>query len=344
MIDRTSIQNFHRSLQLDWRSATAARLNHYAMGTIDTLRIDDWLRQFERLGNHRHVGEHLLQLIDVLPFNSLGDALSTDADFYGADLVVGFNIDKWGKSWATVSTLIAKKCGDAQLLPINEAVEAGEHPRVLRLVEDGLFTGTEIRAILESLRGTRGEGQSQKVPRLADPALLARVVAHLQFGVVCDYGEAVLRQYATENGLPNIHVTVSSATRKFRVLLTAGTTDPHTPATSFREQLRTRVIPYAFQNDKGGRDPRALQRAQVFCQNIGEQLWRNYIERKAYTGIRWPDERIRICGLGMEGLGLTFAFPHSVPRATLPVFWASGPVVWEGETFEWQLLFPSANS
>src|SRR6266568_977059 len=61
-----------------------------ALGSVSEVEIDRWLGQFERLGNHRAVGEHLLQLIDILPLAELGDSLSVDSDFYGAELVVGF--------------------------------------------------------------------------------------------------------------------------------------------------------------------------------------------------------------------------------------------------------------
>ena len=160
----------------------------------------------------------LLQLIDVLPLADLGEALSADSDFYGAELVVGFSNDKWGKSWGTISTLIRKKCASASLFPIAEAFEKGGHPRVLRLVEDGLFSGTEMRAVFDSLRGTRPPGRSQKVPRLTDPNVLSRVSSQVQFGVVCDFGEAVLRRYMASNSLPNIQIAVSGAARKIRVL------------------------------------------------------------------------------------------------------------------------------
>ena len=91
--------------------------------------------------------------MDMLPLTDLGESLSVGSDFYGSELVIGFNNDTWGKSWGTISTLIRKKCAAASLLPITEAIEKGGHPNVLRLVEDGLFSGTEMRAILDSLRG-----------------------------------------------------------------------------------------------------------------------------------------------------------------------------------------------
>ena len=208
-------------LGLDWRGEVITRLGHYALGSIGEVEIDRWLAQFERLGNHRAVGEHLLQLIDVLPLTELGDSLSVGSDFYGAELVIGFNNDKWGKSWGTVSTLIRKRCASASLFPITEAIEKGGHPKVLRLVEDGLFSGTEMRAILDSLQGNRPPGRSQKVPKLPDPTLLYRVSTQIHFGVVCDFGEAMLRKYMATNALPNIQIAGSVGREKTSCLARA---------------------------------------------------------------------------------------------------------------------------
>jgi hypothetical protein len=333
-------------LGLDWRSEVTTRLGHYALGSIGEVEIDRWLAQFERLGNHRAVGEHLLQLIDILPLTELGDSLSVGSDFYGAELVVGFNNDKWGKSWGTVSTLIRKRCASASLFPITEAIEKGGHPKVLRLVEDGLFSGTEMRAILDSLQGKRPPGRSQKVPKLADPTLLSLVSIQVHFGVVCDFGEAMLRKYMATNALPNIQIAVSAAARKLRVL--HGSPPPDTVGLgdddeAFRARLRSRVVPFAFQDDKGWKDAASLARARTFCENVGAQLWQRYLEKKSFDLSAWPENRVKLCALGMEGLGLTFAFPHSVPKASLPLLWARGKVTVHGTSLEWIPLFPNAD-
>jgi hypothetical protein len=334
----TGLQRHLQQRKHDWRSEVEQRLNQYALGMVGPLEIDAWLGQFERLGNHRAVGEHLLQLLDILPLATLGDALSNGLEFYGGDLVVGFNNDKWGKSWATVSNLVQKKCSAARMLPIHEAVELGMHPRVLRLVEDGLFSGTEIRGIFDSLRGTRPDGRSQKVPKLNDPNVLAKISAQMHFGVVCDFGEFMFRHYVHQQSLPNIQIAVGVAARKIRVLTEPISLQDTTDTDVVRRQLRSRVSPHAFQADKGWRNH---ERAKVFCQTIGEQLWRNYLSKKTYS---WSEDRIKLCALGMEGLGLAFAFPHSVPKATLPVFWARGRVSLGGHTLDWLPLLPNADS
>ena len=204
-----------------------------------------------------------------------------------------------------------------------------------------------MRAIFDSLRGNRPPGRSQKVPSLADPTLLSQVATQVHFGVVCDFGEVILRRYMASNALPNIQITVSAAARKLRVLhglppadaVQLGDDDDD----AFRARLRSRVVPFAFQDDKGWKDIGSLLRARSFCENVGEQLWRSYIARKNFDLHAWPDERIKRCALGMEGLGLTFAFPHSVPKASLPLLWARGKVTAHSTSLDWVPLFPNAD-
>ena len=135
-----------------------------------------------------------------------------------------------------------------------EAFEKSSHPKILRLVEDGLFSGTEIRAVLDSLRGCRPTNRRQKVPQLPDISRLSKVPAEVHFGVVCDFGVEILRYYTASNSLPNIQVALSTAARKFRVLnktADAGSTDESENEYTFRNRLRSRVEPYAFQADQG---------------------------------------------------------------------------------------------
>ncbi len=352
LVEGHALRDQLRKLGLDWLSCVLGRLSRYGLDVVGEGEVSTWLAQFERLGNHREVGEHLLQLLDVMSLADLGDSLCADSELYGADLVLGFNNDTLGKSGATVSNVVRKKCASATLLPITEAIQAGDHPKVLRLVEDGLFSGTEIQAIFDSLRGTRPPGRTQKVPSLPDPNLLSRVPIRLHFGVVCDFGEAAFRQYTASHSLPNIQVVVSAAAKTIRVLCRTASPNPQNDpresslaaTRTFREQLWSRVVPYAFQDGKGWKSPDFRSRARTFCEEVGEQLWRRYIVKKKFDAAAWPEERIKRCALGMDGLGLAFAFPHSVPKASLPLFWAAGVVSLDGVSLDWAPLFPNADS
>ena len=62
---------------------------------------------------------------------------------------------------------------------------------------------------------------------------------------------------------------------------------------------------------------------KAFYTDVGRQLFVNYIEimkerRPDYKD--WPPEKLERCSLGMWGFGMAFAFAHSVPKASLPLF------------------------
>jgi len=153
-----------------------------------------------------------------------------------------------------------------------------------------------------------------------------------------------------EHSLPNIQVKISAAAKKICVLRAQhpvmASADLYDPASkeSRLQGLRSRVIPFAFQEDKGWKTESARNRAMRFCEEIGKQLWTNYLRGKKFDLDRWSDERIAQCSLGMEGLGLTFAFPHSVPKATLPLFWARGRVTFQECSIDWIPLLPHGDT
>ncbi|MNF76111.1 hypothetical protein D3C84_582130 [compost metagenome] len=93
-----------------------------------------------------------------------------------------------------------------------------------------------------------------------------------------------------------------------------------------------------------GYTPEQCDYVREFCSSIGRQLWVNYCirmgELKGWD--MWADQKLDNCALGMHGLGLTHAFGHSVPKASLPLLWGSGPVQWNGKTINWSPLFKNA--
>jgi hypothetical protein len=156
----------------------------------------------------------------------------------------------------------------------------------------------------------------------------------------------MLRRYLASNALPNIQIAISAAARRFRVLSALPTIDVAQleDDAEFRDWLRSKVVPFAFQDDKGWDDNESLRRAKAFCENVGVQLWSSYISKKNFDLTSWPENRLNLCALGMEGLGLTFAFPHSIPKASLPLLWARGNVTAYGNSLFWKPLFPNADS
>jgi hypothetical protein len=75
---------------------------------------------------------------------------------------------------------------------------------------------------------------------------------------------------------------------------------------------------------------------EKFCKEIGVQLFRLYLSAKGWP---WPEPKIEACSCGMYGLGLNLSFGHSIPKASLPLLWASGPVRYDRSTVDWVPLF-----
>lgn len=336
---------------LDWRTSVLSMTQRYALAKITEDHIESWLKQFEFLGNHLPVGEHLLQLVEILAPADLVGSLCKDYDFKKNNIIFGFNKDKYGKSWGTVTNLVQKSCSSSTMLPLNEAIEQCHDFKEVWLVEDGLFSGKESRSIFDSLRNVRPPNRSQKVPALTHVDKLSTTSVLLRFGAVCDFGMETLHRYLVKNRLLNIHIDSACAAKKFSVLTDPppykqnGELDPcNIDDATFLESLRQRVSPYAFQSDRGWKSAPLETKAREFCENVGQQLWSCYLKQKTFDMTSWPVERVARCSLGMEGVGLTFAFAHSVPKATLPLFWAKGTVTINGKSKMWQPLFPYADT
>jgi len=79
-----------------------------------------------------------------------------------------------------------------------------------------------------------------------------------------------------------------------------------------------------------------IERAIYFCGEIGHQLFRQYLVSKDWD---WPERRIRESSLGVRGISMALAFAHSVPKATLPLFWMEGSVRLGKKEIHWPPLF-----
>ncbi len=87
-----------------------------------------------------------------------------------------------------------------------------------------------------------------------------------------------------------------------------------------------------------------LSEAHDFCSQVGRQLFYNYTQqmKKRRADFRdWENTKLDKCALGMWGQGLTLAFGHSIPKASLPLLWGAGPVTYAGKHIDsWTPLFP----
>jgi hypothetical protein len=333
-----------KGLRLDWVARLADSLaNAWDHGNVDEGRIETWLNQFEVLGSHRWVGERLLRVMDFWPSARIRDALAFTNDTIQGDSYVCVNRRQPGKSADALANKIQKMLNEITSLHVSDLYDTlnGTGAGALLYFEDCLLTGTEITRLLSALLGTVPADRTPKVPPLSDRMLLRQRNIVLRFLVTTNLGREILTRFLEKEGLENIHV---GETGRDLVTLTPLGVDALRAGMLFDEENclsdpAGHIVPIAFQEKMIWRDTDRIERAVSFCREIGEQLFRQYLSSKGYV---WPERRIRESSLGVRSIALALVFAHSVPKATLPLFWMGGRVRLDAKEIDWQPLFPSA--
>ena len=324
--------------------AAASMLRTYAhtAPAIDVSAINAWLGQFRRLKVEKY-GMAILRQIRLMEQSVLGTLLAEAHIPDGAAICVNRDRTTSGKSEAVVSNLVLKRAAGGKVFDSpKDAVDAGSTK--VAIFEDGLWTATELIGVLQSMLGKRPG--SEKTPALTDLSRFNELDFTLVFGVATDYGLARLNLFLQENSISNIKA-IAGQTMSVTGGRDIGATFTATGATT--DGLRRHgppdglIQPAVF-------SATALTAAQeadmkTFCADVGRQLFVNYNQimkgrRADYKD--WPSDKLDRCSLGMWGFGLTFAFAHSVPKASLPLLWAEGKVTWGNATVSnWAPLFPN---
>ena len=205
---------------------------------------------------------------------------------------------------------------------------------------DGLWTGTEAVGVFESLLGHRED--REKTQALKDPAMLSAVTLTLVYGVATDYGASMVNRYLRDKNLTNVSIFAAETIPLTSPQLLASINDTAFDVTDLRRHgpAPHDITPHFFNHfDNSAEQALAID----FCKQVGQQLFDNYLAEQVAGGWSPWDEQKRLkCCFGMNGLGLTHAFGHSVPKATMPLLWCKGPVQWQGRTVEWIPLFDHA--
>ena len=336
---------------LDWLSHVEKRISKWRHGEVDRSRITQWLRQFDEAGSSRWIGEGLLKAMEFWTEDRLISSVAFTPEVLAEYGQVCMHRQQSGKSADVLANLFVK-----QIKPLNpkfggieefHQVLIAPSPSLngskILFLEDGLFSGTEMTKILSDLLGLESPaGRRPKTPPLADKALLTGREICLLFPVATSFGIARLKDFLKANELPNISV---GCCENLEVLSEAGhealaggiLLDPdirNCPANPDAHFVR---LP--FENLNVWKKRELAEKAIDFCKEIGRQLFAQYLVSQGYP---WPEEKIDRCALGMFGMGLAFAFTHSVPKATIPLFWAGGKVQFQGKTINWIPLFPNA--
>lgn len=344
-----------RGVGLDWLTHTEYKLSKWRHGTVDKSHIGNWLQQFDRLASHRWVGEGLLKVIDFWPEDRLIESVGLTAEALADFDRVCFQQNESGKSADVLANLFAK-----QIKPLNpkfpkienlyDVLTDSESPaknKNILFIEDGLFSGTEMTKVFSDLLGITGpDGRGKKVEKLDNQSQLRDKNIKLLFPVATSFGVARLNKFLADHNLINVevcscpygHIEVLSAEGKeafrtdcfFEPDIRNCPTDPD----SF-------FVKVPFQDMTIWKDANDARRAANFCRDVGGKLFRQYLQAQNW---QWHETKIQRCALGMYGMGLAFAFAHSVPKASLPLFWATGMVKGgkRSKAFKWEPLFPNA--
>ena len=342
--DKPQLARLLGTCGLSVQSAASSILRSWTHANIDVNAVATWKSQFGQLGKFAWVADAILARTTLMAAPELTDNL-VSAPLTGAD-IAAFNRDGRGvsKSGDIIANLLAKRLPELRVLSSPaEAIELCPQGRIV-VVEDGLWSGTEAIGVFDSLLGRR-EGREKTKP-LKDPDLLRKVSLTLMYGMSTDYGTAMVNRYLLDEGLTNISVQSNCMLALASQELLSSIADPAFDIQALRNSgpATGTIKPHFFESLKAVFPSEECNQAEQFLRAIGQQLWRNYLLEmgriKGWT--MWSDERLENSALGMHGLGLTHAFGHSVPKATLPLLWGSGPVTWKGRSVNWTPLFLNA--
>lgn len=343
---------FLRCAGLDLLSVTERKLSKWRHGVVDKNRISLWLRQFAEAGSNEWIGEGLLKALDFWPEDRLIASVALTSAVLNSFNHVCLHRSQSGKSADVLANLFTK-----QIKPLNPKFAGIEDfstvldARVdldgesILFLEDGLFTGTEMTKLFSDLLGQPvREGRKAKADPLKNrDGLTARRIT-LLFPAATSLGVARLTQFLRDRNLSNIEV-MPCAKGHYEVLTPLGQeaikngTFVDTVIGNCPVDPDSHLIKMAFQDLDIWKTEDRVTRAIAFCKEIGQQLFQSYLDSMDY---KWEPEKVRRCALGMYGIGMAFAFAHSVPKVTLPLIWAGGKVQFQTKSINWIPLFPNA--
>lgn len=333
--------------RLDWATLVAARLSSWIHAPIDKAHIERWLRQFERL-RERWLGEHLLKALDFWNPEQLRSAIGLNAATMTYFDCLSLNRIRLGKSADFLGNLLAKTAHSVRSdFPFYDFRDCFEDDRTfasvrrILFVEDCLFTGTEMTNYLSVLLGLREHAVYRP---LSQPQRLREREVEMRFAAASSLGELRLTQFLKDQRLENIRLNIAPEkvfdvlTASGRAALSAGLL--YEDDSALRNCLRDPHLNIERQALRGPwKDPSQRDRAAVLIETIGNALFRNYIKMVKYD---WDDRKIARSSFGMHGFGMTLGFAHSIPKASLPLFWMYGEVPFSGGAIQWSPLFQNA--
>lgn len=331
-------------LDLDWFASVSARLRAaWQHADVDQERVTAWLRQFEALGN-RWIGECLLKQLDLWSPHRIATALGLDrvSSRHDSSHHVCVNRRVGGKSADAIANLARKRLGTPTINDLSSSLEDPECESVLFL-EDCLLTGTEMTRALREILGEPPTRQPKSRP-VEHPERLKGKSVTFRFAVIANWGATALARVLEDASLDQMYSIDRGNTCTRIELLSAAGLEACKAGTLLAKEDHSlvdesHVISQVFRDHHLWGTAEKLERARTFLWTIGKQLIQAYLGRQGWG---WSDRRMAQAGLGVYASGLTLVFYHSIPKETLPVFWARGNVVWKSKSLSWEPLFANA--
>lgn len=302
-------------------------------------RVSKWLGQFERLGysEAKKIGEMLLRCLEGRTRSALTSCFKNAAP--GLHCVMRYEN---GKSADAISGLLKKGVmhNSGNVHNFDDLIRTPLKPdEKIVIYEDGLFSGTEWVGIFESLMGV---STSPKCDKLADISVLQKQPIEIRFAVATDLGVNWLKKNLIKLGLNQIEIKATETIKALSAIgeqrLVTGTLFSADGKVE-RDSVQQRI----FQDTRWFGD---VALATTLCDEVGRNLWSHYWTSKGKTVSVDALDRV---ALGASNLGFALAFPFSIPKVTLPLFWCPGKVPRRPDlingvnrNFQWVPLFPNA--
>lgn len=342
---RAALPHTLKQLRLDWSSKIEDTLrNAWRHGEVDRNALDAWIEQFDKLDGAAWIAEELLRRLDFWSEARVRKALRINKKgLAGIDCICVNQHAEAGKSAGVIANLVKKQLAAPELnqlnmplLDIREALIEG-YKNVL-YVEDCLITGNEMSRVLGGLTGVTDPAKAKAV-KLPDAAMLTSAEIQLRVALTTNYALTFLERYLGENHMNNITIDIRT-TDNLPILTPVGIQALKSDALCDEQDCLVHpdqyISPVAF---TGWTNEDKRQRAINFCSEVGYQLYQSYLQSHNKEK---PDAWIRQCALGVRQAALTTAFSHSIPKETLPLFWANGTIKWGRKNVLWTPLFQAA--
>jgi len=330
---------------LSIHGAATEILSKWTHSTVDLKLITRWQNQFFDLSKeHGWIAEFLLrETVFVNPVD-LGDALISLN--ISENAAACYNKDSRGtvKSGEILANLLTKRIPSIKIYDAPATIIDGQTHQSVVIFEDGLWTGTEAVGVMDSLLGRR-KGREKTAP-LVNPDKLKDFSVEFAYAVGTDYGQALIQRYARDNDLKNVGVwcgkTVSIAAPGTMEIIQ---NTSENISDLFESGPRAGMVtPHLIKKAEQSLSPEKLDQLRNFFGVIGRQLFDNYLTRQVRDSnwTMWSEEKRQKSSLGKDNFCLSHAFAHSVPKATLPLFWSYGNVTFNGRSVDWRPLFENA--